>query len=169
MADKMGLSKIKIFKRSVMRLAASKHIPIFKKRVRRGLDKDGNVFKSYSAKYAKLKGGGFQRTKQKKGGGGGRLKSAQGMSIASKRTHPPDLTLTGEMLRGLRRKKEGKDYYIIGWTGDAGDKAEYNEANDRDIINDIPEKEKKFIANLLEKNLKKQFGKLKNVTIRITV
>ena len=161
MSDKMGLSKIKIFPVDVMGRIANEHITAFNKRVEGGIDAKGKKFKSYTPSYAEYKRSGFKSKRT-----GKRIPSLAQGSL-DRQTNPPNLKLTGLMMRNLHRKSYKKDHYVIGFTGEPAEKAQYNEAMGRDIINNIPDKEKKFIVDRLEKNLGIQFNKLKNVTITI--
>jgi hypothetical protein len=162
--DKMGWHKIKVFPKAMIRLLAAKHIPVFKKRVQKGIDGDGKRFKGYTKSYRKYKRTGFKSFR----GTGKRIESMEGIVLSSNRGSPPDLTLTGDMLKNLKRKKFDKDSYIIGFTGEDGDKVEWNKDMGRNIIDDIPNQEKKFLVKLLDKQMQKQFKrKLKNVTITI--
>jgi hypothetical protein len=168
-----GFKKIKVFPKSVMRLVAVKHIPVFKKRVKRGIDGDGVVFDAYTPEYQQYKASGFKSQKHKRNRKGqlksiGKIKSMKGKSISSKRIHPPDLTVTGDMMRNLKRKKQGKDFYTIGFTGEEAAKVDYNRRMGRDITNDIPNQEKGFVTKLLAKEMDKHFKmKLKDVTITV--
>jgi len=160
-----GFKKIEVFPVKVMRLAAVKHIPFFKKRVQRGVDGKGRKFKGYTSSYAEYK---RTRFKSKRDDGPNRIASMSEKSISSTRTHPPDLTVTGDMLRNLKRKKQGKDFYTIGFTGEDAQKVDYNRQMGRDITNDIPNKEKDQITKFLAKEMDKQFKrKLKDITITV--
>ena len=161
MADKMGLSKIEIFPKSAMRLSAARHITIFKKRVQGGLDYQGKRFKIYTNKYMTLKSNKFVSEKT-----GKRYKYPRA-PIASNQIFPPDLTLTGAMLRNLRRRSYSKTDYVIGFDGESAEKVDGHQNRGRNIVDNIPNKEKAFIVKLLGQNIDRQFKKLKNITITV--
>ena len=160
MADKMGLSKVKIFNPKAMKRVALKHLTVFVKRVQGGMDAKGKAFPAYTEKYADIKGRGFTRKTD-----GKRYKSMRGLPITSTETENPDFTLTGRTLSNLKPKQIKRDGYILRFTGQAGEIVKGNKSNKRDIVTDIPEKEKRFIAKRLERGLKKEFRRLKNVRI----
>jgi len=172
MADKMGLSKVKLFPRSVMRWISVRHIPVFKRRVQGGIDAYGRRFKIYTNAYMILKSSGMQRTGQKTPSGKstkkrqGKIKAYIGIPT-NKQVYPPNLTLTGLMMRNLHRKKYSKRGYTLGFTGENAAKAEGNKMQGRNIITNIPTKEKKFIARLMKKSVDRQTAKLRDVNITI--
>jgi len=162
-----GWSKIKVFPKQMMGKLASVHIPFLKKRVQRGLDYRGKTFKKYDPNYAEYKASRFKSKKT-----GKRIPSMAHKKISSTRIHPPDLTVTGDMLMNLTRKRYDTKMYQIGFTGEEADKAEYNEKNGRIMYKDdpggIPKRERKFLINYLNRQMKKQFKmKLRNVNITI--
>lgn len=162
MADKMGFSKIELFPKSFMRWLAARHVPVFKARVEGGLDYKGKRFKIYKTDYAILKGSGFVSDIT-----GIRYKYPLA-PISSKQAFPPDLTLTGHMLRNLKRRSYKKTEYVIGFDGENAEKVQGNKDNGRNIIDNIPNKEKDFLLKLLGEEVEKQFRtKLKNVTITV--
>ena len=164
MRTEPGLKKIEVFPKSVIYKVMMQHIPIFKKRVQRGVDGKGRKFKSYTKSYSEYKGSGFISKREK----GGRIESMKGKKLLSSRISPPDLTVTGEMLGGMSKKGYGKDYWKMGWTGEQSEKVDYNRRMGRDITNDIPNTEKKQICDLLAKEMDRQFKiKLKDVTITV--
>jgi len=160
MKDKMGLTRLEVYPKSFMRWLAARHVTIFKKRVQGGIDYKGNRFKIYTNKYMIAKSGGMQTKKGKK------QKAYKGIST-NRQVYPPNLTLTGQMLRSLKRTWYGKTMYRMTFRGEAGDKADWNKDMGRNIIDDIPTKEKRFLSKLLDKQMKTQFKKLKNVTVTI--
>jgi len=160
-----GWSKIDVFPKSFMRLLAAKHIPFLKKRVKRGLDYKGRVFKPYDPEYVEYK---TSRFRSKREGNKGRIKSMKGQRISSTRAHPPDLTVTGQMLNNLSRKKYSKRHFTIGWVGEAAEKVQYNKEMGRNIMDDIPNREKRFLIRLLGKAMEKQFKtKLRDINLTI--
>jgi len=159
--DKMGLSKIKVFPVPAMGRIALKHIPVFKKRVKGGIDGDGNRFKPYTRSYADYKSTSFKSRIT-----GKRIPSMKERPTSTQ-ISPPDLTVTGLMLRALKRKSYKNDNYVLGWKGEEAEKVQWNEEMGRDIISEIPDKEKAFVAKLLEQEVGKEFRKLKNVTITV--
>ena len=164
MADKMGLSKVKIFKRKAMKRVALKHLTVFRERVQGGLDAKGKAFPAYTEKYADIKGRGFTRKSD-----GKRYKSMKGVSISSTETEVPDFTLTGKTLSNLKPKKIRRYGYVLRFRGQAGDIVKGNKENDRDITSDVPEKEKRFIKAKLIRELRKEFKRLKNVRMPINI
>ena len=157
----MGLSRVKLFPAYVMARVGAKHIPVFKRRVQGGMDARGRRFKIYTNKYMKLKGDKFKSDIT------GKRYAYPKARISSSQVYPPDLTLTGFMLDGLRRKSYNKREWVLGWTGEQAEKVQGNKDNGRDIISNIPDKEKKFLAKLLNKEVKTQTRKLKDVNINV--
>jgi len=168
----MGLSKVKLFPRSVMRWISVRHIPVFKRRVQGGIDAYGRRFKIYTNAYMILKSSGMKRTGQKTASGRstkknqGKIKAYIGIPT-NKQVYPPNLTLTGAMLRSLHRKRYTKRGYTLGFTGENAEKAVGNRAQGRNIITNVPTKEKKFINRLMKKSVDRQTAKLKDVVIHI--
>jgi len=162
--DKMGWHKIKVFPKSMMAKLAVNHIPFMQNRVQKlSMDYKGHTFKPYDPSYVEYKASRFKSKRT-----GKRIPSMAGKSIKSTRMHPPDLTVTGMMLKNLQRKRYDHKSYVIGWTGEEADKVEYNKNMGRNIIDDVPNREKKFLVKLLEKDMMKQFRtKLKDVNITI--
>ena len=78
----------KFIKRPMLKRVAAKHLTIFLKRIRRGLDAKGEKFDDYSAEYKDLKKRGFMRKDGK-----GRLKLMKGIAITSNKTSIPDFTV----------------------------------------------------------------------------
>jgi hypothetical protein len=163
MADKMGLSKVKIFNPKAMKKVAAEHLTFFTKRVKGGLDAKGDKFLAYTKKYAKLKKRGFVRKDGKN------YASLRGRPVSSRETTNPDFTLTGLTLKNLKPKQYRTNGYVLRFTGQAGDIVKGNKSHNRDITSDVPEKEKKFIAKRLERQLRKEFRRLKNVRIPINI
>jgi len=158
----MGFSKIELFPKSFMRWLAARHVPVFKKRVQGGLDYRGKRFKPYKMDYLVKKSNDFISEHT-----GIRYKYPRA-PISSNQVYPPDLTLTGQMLRNLQRTKYSKTDYTISFRGEAAEKAQGNASQGRDILSDLPNKEKTFLVKLLSKETEKQFRtKLKNVTITV--
>jgi len=164
MTDKMGLSKVKIFNPRAMKRVAAQHLTVFVKRVQGGLDAKGRKFPAYTDKYADLKSRGFKRKKD-----GKRYKSMKGLPISSNETANPDFTLTGRTLSNLKPTRARRNGYVLRFTGQAGDIVKGNKQNNRDIISDVPEKEKRFIKAKLLRELRKEFGRLKNIRIPINI
>lgn len=165
MRKEPGFRKVEIFPKRIMQLLGAKHIPIFIKRVKRGIDAKGRVFTPYDSEYAEYKA---SRFRSKREGNSGRIPSMAGKRIKSTRTHPPDLTVTGNMLDNIKRKRYAKDHYTIGFTGEQAEKVDYNARMGRDIASDIPNKEKQQLVRLLSKDMKKYFRTtLKDVTIYV--
>jgi len=158
----MGLSKIQVFPKSVMAWMATQHIPVFRAMVQGGLDYKGKRFKMYSTKYADLKGNRFVSDIT-----GKRYKYPK-ERISSTQVHPPDFTLTGLTLQNLKRIGYTKTYWTIGFRGEPAEIVIGNKKRGRNIIDDLPDKEKAFLTKLLAKQMDKQFkAKLKNVTITV--
>ena len=162
MADKMGFSKLEFFPKSFMRWLAARHVPVFKKRVEGGLDYKGRRFRGYTQKYREVKARSFTSKDT-----GERYKYPRA-PISSNKVTTPDLTLTGHMLRNLKRRSYNKTEFVIGFDGENAEKVQGNRDSGRNIIDDIPNKEKDFLVKLLGKEVEKQFRtKLKNVTITV--
>jgi hypothetical protein len=161
MADKMGLSKIQLFPANEMARIANLHIPVFKRRVQGGIDAYGRRFKIYTNKYMTLKSNKFKSEVT------GKRYAYPKARISSGQVYPPNLTLTGFMLQNLKRRSYNKHEYVLGWTGEEAEKVQGNADNGRDIISDVPNKEKDFIIKLLGKAVDKELRKLKNVDIYV--
>ena len=145
MADKMGLSKVKIFNPKAMKRVAAKHLTVFVKRVQGGLDAKGKKFPAYTEAYADIKGRRFTRKSD-----GKRYKSMRGLPITSTETENPDFTLTGRTLSNLKPQRIKRNGYVLRFSGEPGDIVKGNKQHGRDITSNIPEKEKRFIkAKLL--------------------
>ena len=158
----MGLSKIQVFPKSVMAWMAVRHIPIFKKRVVGGIDGKGKRFKVYTRQYMESKSDGFKSKRT-----GKRIASKKQVALNTQ-VFPPNLTLTGLMLKNLSRRKYDKTSWTIGFNGEPAEKAQGNKEQGRNIIDDIPKKESDALSKLLAKQMDKQFKtKLKNVTITV--
>ena len=164
MADKMGLSKVKIFNPKAMKRVALKHLTVFLKRVQGGMDAKGKAFPAYTEAYADIKGRRFTRKKD-----GKRYKSMRGLPITSTETENPDFTLTGRTLSNLKPQRIKRNGYVLRFTGQAGEIVKGNKSNKRDITSDVPEKEKRFIKAKLINELRKEFKRLKNVRIPINI
>jgi hypothetical protein len=161
-ADKMGLSKIQLFPVRVMRKIGAFHNTEFKKRVERGEDKDGRKFPGYTKRYADLKARRFTSETGKK------YKYPRA-PIVSTETGTPDMTLTGHMLRNLQLDvaKTKKTQWVLKLTGEHAEKAIGHKKRGRNIIDDIPNKEKDKLVKLLAQEAGIQFKKLKNVTLTV--
>ncbi|KPK95799.1 hypothetical protein AMJ80_03560 [bacterium SM23_31] len=151
-----GMEKVKYFNPLDLKRIASEHITKFNQRViTKGEDARGRKFKKYSKQYAKLKA---NRFKTKSG------KSYKGVpTVASQLSHP-DFVLRGLTMKNLRFREAGKDYYIIGWDGEAAAIVEGNQSRGRDIASTIPDEEFNWILNRLGKTIEKEWKKIKNVT-----
>ncbi len=161
MADKMGLSKIQLFPKAAMGKIGNLHNTIFKKRVERGEDYKGRRFKPYTMDYLVKKSNDFKSPVT-----GEKYKYPRA-PISSNKVYPPDLTLTGHMLRNLTRRSYSKTEWKLGWRGEEAEKVQGNADNGRNIIDDIPDKEKNILVKLLAKEVGVQFKKLKNVTLTV--
>lgn len=130
----LGLGKVNIFKRSVMKKIALWHLGEFKHRVqRRGIDADGNVMKPYTEKYAKRKG------------------------KSGKQVQPPNMTWTGRTLNAIQIKGVRKHMYRFRAGGEAGAILKGNaERWGRDIINGIPESEHDKLTKVMNEYLKRE-------------
>lgn len=79
---------------AAIRKAALKALSLILRRTAKGIDARGAIFRPYGARYAKAK------------------------AEAGRNASPPDLTLTGTLLRGLRLLRvESPRRAIIGWEG----------------------------------------------------
>ena len=112
------------------------------------------------------KSGGMKRTGARKYQP--KQKAYKGVAT-NRQVYPPNLKLTGQMMRNLKRTWSGKHGYRISFRGEAGDKVQWNKEMGRNIIDNIPEKEKRFLCKLLNKAMEKQFRKLKDVTVTIGI
>ena len=130
------------------------HLTFFLKRVKRGIDAEGMKFPKYSEEYADYKSRGFERKDGK-----GRLKAYKQKPITSRQVGTPDFTVTGLTLKNANPSKPTKRGWHLKFTGQAGDIVEGNKAKGRDIISQIPNKEEKFVAKLIEKKLVKYYNR----------
>jgi len=160
-ANEPGFRKLEVFPESVMRWMATQHIPFFKKRVVGGMDGKGQRFKIYTNKYMIAKSDGFKSSRT-----GKRIPSMKQVSLNTQ-VFPPNLTLTGLMLKNLKRTGYNKTSWTIGFRGEPAEKAQGNKEQGRNIIDDLPNNEKAFLVKLLAKQMDKQFRKLKDVTITV--
>jgi hypothetical protein len=142
----MGFEKIKYFTAQFNKSLANKHLTIFRKRVKSGTDYSGGEFDKYTEKYAVWK------------------KKGKGHAQTSTRTAVPDLTLSGQMLRGLHFVSAHKQYYTIGWRGEPAEKVQWNLDNGRNIADGIPDKEHNFLFNQVVKQVDKEWKKIPPVT-----
>jgi len=161
MAKEPGFSKLEVFPKAVMRWMSTQHIPFFKLRVEGGMDYKGKRFKIYTNKYMIAKSDGFKSSRT-----GKRIPSMKQGSLNTQ-VFPPNLTLTGLMLKNLKRTGYDKTSWTIGFRGEPAEKVLGNKEQGRNIIDDLPDKEKAFLVNLLAKQMDKQFRKLKDVTITV--
>lgn len=161
MAKSIGLENIEYFPIKDIKQLAQYHVSIFNIRVKKGVDARGRYFPNYSSDYEYLKSRGM------KGKRGKKLKPYRQISIRSRQTRPPDFTLTGRTMVNLRERKHGKDFYVIGWDGEAAEIVQGNQGKGRDIASDIPEKEMKFMLNALNRVIQKEWNKkIKSVKVR---
>ena len=159
MAKSMGLEKVKYFDPKELKRVASEHVRYMKDRVTvKGQDGDGRRFKKYTKSYADLKSSDF------KDANGKRLSGYKGGSL-NNQISPPNFLLRGLTMLHLKFRKAGKDFYEIGWTGEAAAIVEGNAAKGRDIASNIPDHEFQFILRRLGISVDKEWKKLKNVTI----
>jgi hypothetical protein len=162
MAKSMGLEKVKYFDPKELKRVASEHVRYMNDRVTvKSQDADGTKFPEYTKDYADKKAVGFGT--DTKGGRKGGLKQ---MGL-SRQTHPPDFRLRGLTMKNLRFRKASKDFYEIGWDGEAAAIVEGNAGRGRDIISNIPDHEWQFILKRLGISVEKEWKKLKNVTVVI--
>ena len=140
---------------------ADLHVPFFKARVQGGMDARGKRFKIYTPKYLELKSNKFHSPIT------GERYAHPKARVSSSQVYPPDLTLTGLMLQNLKRRSYSKTEWVIGFDGEAAEKVQGNRDHGRDIMTNIPNKEKDFLLRQLGKLVDKEFRKLKNVTLTV--
>lgn len=163
MAESMGFENVKLFDpRDLLKIAAF-HLRIFVQRVKSGKDAEGTTFPKYTDKYAKMKSG---RMTGKKG----RLKRYKGISITSSQVSPPDFTLTGLTLRGLRVRAHDSHSYTLGWEGEPAEIVQGNAGRHRDIMSGVPDGEVSRVVELLGNAVDQELKtKLKNITVHVKV
>jgi hypothetical protein len=133
--------------------ASAMHIPVYKERVKRGIDAGGQAFPRYSGKYAEHKARWFTRKDGKT-----RLKSYKQLPITSNETKTPDFTVTGLTLKNAKPTKVNRHGWYLTYTGKAGDIVEGNAKRKRDIISGVPPKESQFIADYIDREIVKIYG-----------
>jgi hypothetical protein len=141
-----GIENVKYFDPKKLREIAVKHVRILNKRVTvDSQDAEGTRFPAYSKEYAELKARGFTRTTEKTKTGKikkkqSRLKGFKNIAL-NKQTNPPNFLLRGLTMKNLRDRSAGRDFYEIGWDGEAAAIVEGNASRGRDIMSGIPGKE----------------------------
>jgi hypothetical protein len=160
MAKSTGIEKIKIFPKVVMGQVANRYETIFRKRVQSGIDAKGSKFVDYTPEYAEKKGRGFQKKRGK-----GRYAGIK--VVSSTRIDPPDLTLSGMTLKAFNRLRFGRRYFVMGWQR-RSEIVEGQQNQGRDIISDVPKKEKIWLATQINRRFKKYLQRtVKGVTVRV--
>lgn len=158
MAKSTGLEKVRIFPRKTMGKVANLYETVFRKRVKRGMDAKGGEFEPYTSEYAKKKGRGFTKIRGK-----GRYAGIK--VVASTRTSPPDLIQSGLTMKSFKRLRFGKFYFAMGWDK-RGEIIQGQKNQGRDIISDVPKKEKFWIAKKLKRELDLELKrKIKDVRV----
>ncbi len=161
MAKSMGLEKVKYFDPKKLKRVAVEHVTFMNKRVtKRGIDGFGRKFKKYSKGYEDLKKNDF-RTED-----GDRYRGYEGIALNTQ-VSPPNFQLRGLTMKNLRQRKVGKDFYEIGWDGEAAAIVEGNASRGRDIANEIPDLEYKWVLGKLGIVIEKEWKKIKNTTISV--
>ena len=162
-----GMDKIKIFSPDIFKKMSVKYIPMFRKRVtKNALDAKGNPLPPYSEGYKKLLKKDFRKKDGSRYKGYTGYPLTTGGSKISRR--PFILRGKGITMTGLKYRKADSDSITIGWRDPDAQVVEGNEARGRDIISDIPDKEKKWIADFLASNVEEQYRK-KVKDMKITV
>ena len=163
------IKKIEYFPISDMRKTASKHLSVFKTRAtRQGQDYKGRQLKTYSKGYTEA----LERDMRISRGPrkGQRHKGLQGIALetSQKKIARSLFTLRGlSMGPGFGVRRVAKNYYIIGWDGEAATIVDYQAKKGRNLKDDIPDKEYKLIIGMLGKSVGKQWSRVKNKTIRV--
>lgn len=156
---KNNFDKVQFWQPNILKGIAERYRGVFIQRVRDGKDYKGQRFKRYSSGYTKL----LQNDFRKKSGG--RYKGYEGISLETggSKTSKRPLFLRGISVPAIKVKKATKDSVTIGWDGEAGAIIEGQANKGRDIINDIPPKEKTWWIRELGKEIDKQFKKIPDV------
>ena len=160
------LSKIKFFENKELARVAAKHLARFKKRIGTdGLDKNGQQLPPYSEAYLDKLQSDFRDENGK------RIAGYEGLAL---NTSPAKIakrqfSLRGNTVRNLTVRKVESDSYTLGWDGEAAEIVEKNAGRKkkRDVINDIPDAEYKFIMKELGIAIDKEFAKVKSKTIKV--
>lgn len=147
----------------ILKRASLRHLRIFKDRIKRGVSASGKKFSPYSKQYSEIKARRFERKDGK-----GRLKSYSQKSIESSQINPPDFTATGLTLRSVKRHKVSERGWYLTFEGQAGDIVEGNKRYGKDIISGVPKKESDFVANYIEKEFMRIYGRPWSEKITIT-
>lgn len=164
MPNSTGLEKIKLFPEQDVRTIANTHLGVFYKRVAQyGLDYQGQKFPPYSEAYEKLLVKNFRKKD------GSRYKGFEQIAISSgqEKIARRQLVLRGLTMKNLRLRRVGKDFYVIGWDGEAASIIDGNAGKGRDVMSGIPQKESDFVAKQFTHSIDKQAAKLKNIKIRV--
>lgn len=161
MAKSMGLEKVKYFDPKELKRVASEHVRYMFNRVTgKGQDGYGRRFKKYTESYSDLKSADFRSEDGKRYGG------YKGIAL-NNQVSPPNFLLRGLTMKNLRFRKATKNYYEIGWDGEAATIVEGNAGRGRDIASNIPDHEWQFVLKRLGVAVEKEYQKLKNVTVVI--
>ena len=157
-----GIEKIKLLPNLALARVADKHLTLFNIRVsKKGKDARGNIFKSYTKKYADLKVSGMV------GKSGKRLSRYKGIGL-DRQVDPPNFILRGLTMKDLKRREVKKHSYILGFDGEYADIVKGNKQRGRDIYTSIPQSESDKIAMLIKKEIDAEAKiKLKNVKIKV--
>ena len=159
----MNIEKVKYFDPKELSRLADNHVRIMNRRVtQKGQDADGKRFPNYTEKYEELKSSGFK-------GKSGKRMNITGIRGAglSRQVNPPDFRLRGLTMKNLRRRKVGRDYYEIGWDGEAALIVEGQMSRGRDIASGIPDDEFNVVLRSLGKIVEREHKKIKSVTITV--
>ncbi|GAG06025.1 unnamed protein product [marine sediment metagenome] len=158
-AKSMGLEKVKYFDPKRLKNIAVRHVTkMYKRVVDQGKDARGKGFKGYTPEYQKLKD---RRFKKKDG------QSYKNVPVFASENKREDFVLRGKTMFNLRERGVGKDYYNIGWEGEAAAIVEGNASRGRDIINSIPDDEFVWVTKELGIAIEREWKKLKNVVITV--
>ena len=147
MAGQMkGIEKVKYFTKEAQTRTANLYITYFYNRVvYKGFDAKGKRVPSYSESYQKYR---------KKHG---------------RNVNRDFFVLSSLTMKDFKSgcKGVGNDYFDIGWN-DRGDISQYLAEKGRDIISDLPDKDKEFILKKLADEAEGEWKKkIKNMTINV--
>ena len=145
----IGFSKLKLIPVAAMRRVAQWHIGEFRLRVNRGISASGKKFKKYTKSYEKKK-----------------LKLGRSIS-------PPNFELTSNTLNRMQADSHnltpGEHFYKIVFKQQGADIVSGNAERGRDIISDIPRKEKQMVAERMQAEVEKELKQKIKKRIRIKV
>lgn len=156
-----GFDKLQFWQPDKLLGLAQKYRTVFIRRVtEEGKDYKGRPFKNYSKGYSKLLGKDFRKLD------GSRYKGFEGMSLATSgaKVSRRQFRLRGiTMFSGFKVNKAVTDGFTLTWDGEAGAIVEGNARKGRNIIDDIPDREKDYLLRELGKLVDKEFNKIPDI------